>query len=318
MLLSTLRRRWILACILFLVTLAGVGAALFKLPWTYQTTASVLFLQSKNGAKLSDGNPYLSFTPALNQTADVVRYETMDGRTAAVLAQQGYTSTYTVVDAPDTTGPVLNITVTGPDKAGVENTLAGVTKEIGLKLQTLQAGVNASSMIRQSVIAFTPKPTIQLTKKARPLVAVFAVGLILTLGIPQLVDAIAARRQSSRKSPGWDDAYLVSSQPSPAARPERRPPPERSRQPVADRQQGPDRRQLPERHQAPDRHPAPDRQQADRQQASRQRPVGRRSDGERGYRDPTTDPRLDSAIHQGKPIGPGPRRRPGPGPDRLN
>ena len=106
-LLSSLRRRWILACILLVLTLAGTAYGYRKLPPTYQATSSVVFLAPKNMTKAFGNNPYLAFTSNINLTADVVRYETMDMRTAQLLAAEGYTSTYEVSDAVDTAGPEI-------------------------------------------------------------------------------------------------------------------------------------------------------------------------------------------------------------------
>ena len=80
-LLSSLRRRWVLACSLFLLALAGTAYGWIKLPSTYQSTSSVVLLAPKNATKTVGGNPYLAFNSSLNMTGDVVRYETNDSRT---------------------------------------------------------------------------------------------------------------------------------------------------------------------------------------------------------------------------------------------
>jgi capsular polysaccharide biosynthesis protein len=196
-LLSSLRRRWILASVLLLMTLAGTVYALLKLPPTYQAQSSVVLLVPKNVAKAYGGNPYLAFNSTLNMTADVVRYETTDVRTANLLAAQGYTSTYLVTDAFDTAGPVLNVTVTGHNEAAVEHTLYGVTSQVSSKLSGLQAGLAGANKIQDVVITFTPKPTVLSSKKARPLSVVVGAGLMLTVGIPLIVDAVLVRRRPS-------------------------------------------------------------------------------------------------------------------------
>ena len=89
---AILRRRWILASILLLITIVATASAFIKLPTTYQATSSVVFLAPKSQAKAYGGNTYLAFNSTLNQTADVVRYETNDVRTANALAARGYTN----------------------------------------------------------------------------------------------------------------------------------------------------------------------------------------------------------------------------------
>jgi hypothetical protein len=205
-LLSILRRRWILASALFLLTLAGTAYGFKKLPSTYQSTSSVVFLAPKNSTKVFGGNPYLAFNASLNMTADVVRYETNDSRTVSALSAQGYTATYLVTDAVDTAGPVLIVTVTGKNKIMVENTLSAVTNEISAKLAGLQLKIGPNNKIYSLVITYTQKPTQMLSKKARPLSVVAGGGIGLTLAITLIVDAMLIRRRNMKRTrPAKDD-----------------------------------------------------------------------------------------------------------------
>jgi hypothetical protein len=212
-LLSILRRRWILAGVLFLLTLVGTAFAFTKVPWTYQSTSSVVFLAPKDTAKSFGGNPYLAFNSALNQTADVVRYETNDARTVNLLAAQGDTQSYLVTDAVDTAGPVLMATVTGKDKADVERTLRGVTIRISTELAGLQTYLSPNNKIRDLVITFTPTPTRLTSKKAKPLLVVLGLGIVLTIGIPVVVDAQRAGRRKDNSAPAEDYYGRSSGQP---------------------------------------------------------------------------------------------------------
>jgi capsular polysaccharide biosynthesis protein len=198
--LSSLRRQWILTSALVVLTVIGTAYALVKLPWTYEAKSSVVFLIPTQETKSFGGNPYLGFSQSLNETADVVRYEVMDVATANQLAAQGYTSTYLVADAVDTSGPVLDVTVTGKDKDGTVHTLSGVTSEISTKLSQLQVEIPSAKRIRDLVINYTPQASRVASKKARPLIVVVFVGLIMTVGIPVVVDAVRQRRSSKRKT----------------------------------------------------------------------------------------------------------------------
>ena len=232
--LSSLRRRWILTCSMLLLTLAATAFAFIKLPWTYQSQSSVVFLSSKLTSKAYGGNPYLAFNSTLNQTADVVRYETSDVRTVNSLAARGYTSTYLILDALDTAGPVLVVTVTGSNKAGVEHTLSGVTRQIDTNLNALQAGITSVNKIRDVVITFTPNAVRLTSKKARPLTIVLGAGLVLTVAIPVVIDAMLLRRRDrpettqgersrpSRELPEDGRLWVSPSQSRPAADPKRR------------------------------------------------------------------------------------------------
>src|SRR5260370_27841079 len=199
---GTLRRRWILTSVLILLTLAGTAAAFVKLASTYQAESMTVFLSSKNAARPAGDNPYLSFADSLTLTADIVRREVMDPRMALDLKNRGYRSTYLVVAAPDTAGPVLLITTTGSHSSQVEHTLQGVTDQVATQLLQLQTSISPSNRVRDMVISMTTPTTSKPSKKARPLAALLAIGLACTFGIPQVVDAWATRRKTVHEMPG--------------------------------------------------------------------------------------------------------------------
>lgn len=213
-LLSSLRRRWVLACSLLLLALAGTGYAQVKLAPTYQSTSSVVLLAPKNAAKLNGGNPYLAFDSSLNQTADVVRYETNDPRTVSLLASRGDTATYLVTDATDTSGPVLIVTVTSKNKAMVMQTLQAVTKEITTKLDGLQTGITPPNKIHALVITFNEQPTQLKSKKTRTISVVAAAGVALSIIITLIVDAILIRRRSTRHAQNWEEDFTSGGDPA--------------------------------------------------------------------------------------------------------
>jgi hypothetical protein len=204
---SILRRRWILAGSLLVLTLVATAYGLVKLPTSYQSISSVVFLAPKNMAKVYGGNPYLAFSATLNETADVVRYETNDSRTVALLASRGYAASYLVTDATDTAGPVLIVTVTGKNKAMVEHTLSGVTSEISAKLDVLQTNITPGNRIHSLLITFD-QPTSLTSKKARPLSVVAGGGIALTISMTLIVDAIAVRRRRTGKVPPSRDEAM--------------------------------------------------------------------------------------------------------------
>jgi hypothetical protein len=195
--LLTLRRRWMLTLLLLLLTLVAT-VALAKKPGPYQSESQVVLLPSKVSAKAFGGNPYLSFGGSITLTADLVRREMMDPRTVLVLASQGFTSAYSVVDDPDTAGPVLDVLVDGSNEYSVEHTLNGATAEVSTKLTELQAGVKPADQITSLIVSSDPQPSLKLSKKARPLAVVLGIGLLFTIAIPQLVDAALSARRAAR------------------------------------------------------------------------------------------------------------------------
>ena len=168
------------------------------LPWTYTSQSTVVLLASPHASKVVSGNPYLAFDSSITLTADVVRRELMDPRTMQDLVSHGYTASYAVVNAPDTTGPVLLLTVTGSNKAVVEHTLHGVTSEVSTKLNDLQSSVASDNQIQDLVLAMSPQASLSKGKKARPVAVILGLGLALTFVVPQVIEGRAARRRRSK------------------------------------------------------------------------------------------------------------------------
>jgi hypothetical protein len=193
-LMKILAKRWALTTALLILTIIATATALVKLPWTYTAAAEVMLLPSKNLAQTYGGNPFLAFNPTINETADVIRYEVTDMRTAQVLAAAGYTQGYTITDAVDTSAPILLITATGSDAGAVEHTLTGVVNKLSALLASLQSSFSPANRIHDMVIASDPQANRAISKKARPLLVVFAGGLLFTVAVPVLVDAVAERR----------------------------------------------------------------------------------------------------------------------------
>jgi hypothetical protein len=197
--LHTLRKHWILTSVLVLLTLIAAFETWVKIPGPYQSTSQVVFLASQQVSKPSGDNPYLAFGDTLITTSDIVRREVMDPRIVAALAARGFTDTYLVENDPLGVGPMLDITATGPTKAGVMATQAAVTADVQSQLQQLQTDLLPRNQITSMVVTSSPKATLMVSKKARPLVAVLVVGFILVLAIPQVVDAAQSRVRSRRK-----------------------------------------------------------------------------------------------------------------------
>jgi hypothetical protein len=223
----TMRRRWILTSILFLLTLVAGAVSWVKLPGPYQTESMIALLPSHQSSEINGNNPYLSFGGSLNVAGDIVLREVMAPKTAVSLAAQGYTSSYTVVDDPLTSGPILDITVTGSSKSQVEATLQGVTAATQAQLDSLQSTLKPVNRITSQVVSIQPTPKLLTSKKARTLVIVLGLGLVLTYGIPQIVDAEITRRRTRRDhrprvnfaaAPGAAGAGQPTAQPEPVGR----------------------------------------------------------------------------------------------------
>lgn len=193
-----LRRRWILTSFLFLLTLAAALAAWVKLPGPYQAESMVVLYPSQQASRPNGDNPLMSFGGSLNVAGDIVLREVSAPSYAAQLAAHGYTSSFTIVDDPNTTGPILDITVTGSSQSQVEQTLNGVTAAVRNQLTSIQQGYKPANRITSQVVSNQPTPKLLVSKKARTIVIVLGLGLVLTFAIPQVVDAEIAKRRGAR------------------------------------------------------------------------------------------------------------------------
>jgi hypothetical protein len=183
---------------LLLLALGVTAAAAQTLPRSYQSEGSVVLLASRAVSKPNGNNPYLSFTPSLTLTADVLSRDLMAPTTVNYLASRGYPGSYTVALAPETTtttGSVLLLTVTGGNQATVAHTLLGVISEIRVRLARLQSRVAPYDQIRVVPLSVGQQAAVNLTSTLRPLVVILALGLAAAFGIPWIVDAQLAERR---------------------------------------------------------------------------------------------------------------------------
>ena len=122
---------------------------------------------------------------------------------------------YTVTDAPDTTGPVLLVTVTGSARAPVESTLVAVTNDLHNQLSHLQSGITPANQIRIETLSVAAVPSLSLSKLARPLAVVVIFGLLFTFAVPLIVDSRSNRRKAKKwaRSANPDEVTDVSQAP---------------------------------------------------------------------------------------------------------
>jgi hypothetical protein len=198
--LRALRRQWILAGFLLVLTFAAGAAAWVKIPGPYTTESMVVLVPSKQEAKINGNNVYLSYGGSENVAGDIVQRQVMDPATVTALYNKGYTGSYTIADDTNTTGPILDITVTGKSKSVVESTLSAVTTEVQSKLVALQQNIPAANQITSMVASFDTRATLEVSKKARVVVLAVGLGLVLTYALPQILDAEIRRRRGERAS----------------------------------------------------------------------------------------------------------------------
>ena len=220
----TLRRRWILTSVLFLLTLVAAGAAWQKISGPYQAESMVALIPSKQAAKPDGNNPLMAFGGSESVAGDIVQRQVMAPPFAAKLASEGYTASFAIVDDPTSTGPIVDITVTGSNQAEVANTLHGVTAAFTSQLAALQQAYVPANRITSQVISYQPTPKLLVSKKARDIVIVVGLGLVLTYAIPQIVDGEIRRRRGDRDRRATAN-FAAAAGPRPGAEEEAQPAP---------------------------------------------------------------------------------------------
>jgi hypothetical protein len=203
------RRRWILTLVLLLLAVGATVGAAMKLPKHYTAESDVVLLPSTSSSAVDGHNPYLAFNGSLPMTAQIIAYQLLNPSTLESLAAQGYTENFTVALAPTAGGaPILDVVVSGSNKAAVESTLNGVTNEIAGKLSALQTGIGSDNQITAMTLSVAKQPSLSLSKSARPLVLLLVFGLAITFAVPLIIDGAARRRVSDASSVPDDRARL--------------------------------------------------------------------------------------------------------------
>ena len=196
------RRQWILTAALLLLTLIITLGSAIKLPATYKAAVTVALLNSASSSQaIGGGNPYLAFDESLVETANLLVIEVSNQQTTAALHRQGYTASFQAAvlsENPENEEPFIQVSVTGKNAGGVEQTVHGVTAELGSLLDQLQANVSPKNRATLQVMAQDDQPARVISSKIKPLVGVLGVGLVLTFIIPQAVEGVAARRRARK------------------------------------------------------------------------------------------------------------------------
>jgi hypothetical protein len=154
------------------------------------------------------------------EAANVLVIEVSNQQTTATLHSQGYTASFqatVLAENPENEEPFIQVSVTGKNAGGVEQTVHGVTAELGSLLGQLQAKVSPKNRATLQVMAQDDQPARVVSSKIKPLVGFLGVGLVLTFIIPQAVEGVATRRRVRKRG-------NVGIEPDAAADVEREPP----------------------------------------------------------------------------------------------
>ena len=197
--LAVLRRRWYLMVPLTLLGLLAGGYLYVHVPPVYQSTSSVSLLDSSAVAELAPtyGNPISNAGGSLVVTADLLIRTVESGDSAEALQGLGVTDAYTVGFAADASGPLITLTVTGPDRDKVLHETSTITAFAGSQLAALQqqAGVPAAYMVTTAPVVLPQAPVTQSKSKYQFVAGVVILGATGGLLLSFVTESVVLARR---------------------------------------------------------------------------------------------------------------------------
>jgi hypothetical protein len=206
--LGVLARRWYVMVPLLLAGLLSGGYLYVAVPVSYQSQSSVSLLDSRAAAKPAPafGNPIANAGGSLVVTADVLIRTLQSSDAGHALHDLGVTDRYTVGFAPNASGPLLSLAVTGTDRTRVLAETTTLTAFAGEQLRALQA---ADKIAPQYYVSATPivlpqAPVTKLKSRYQLVAAVVIAGTAsgFFLSFAAESAALARRRRKGLPPPG--------------------------------------------------------------------------------------------------------------------
>lgn len=194
-------RRWYVLVAGLLLT-AGLAVAVFRLvPVTFDAKASLLLLPPQKTVTETTGNPFLNLG-GLDVVSGVLALSLTDTQTVSSVVPPKSKTTYLVVQDGSVSGSVLDVTASATTPQEALSTLATVESLAGDRLKSLQDAVSAPEDTQARIITITnnTKAVANPGSLIRALIAVVAVGVILTFLAAIAVDSIARRRKARKEA----------------------------------------------------------------------------------------------------------------------
>jgi len=195
-------RRWYIAGPLLLLTLGGVALAAMRIEPDYVATSYVQLVPPSVTPKESDGkapqprNPWLDL--GVSSLGKAAMLTVQDQKVVKMLKKVGYSDDFTLT--LDSTLPIVTFEVIGDTEAQASATTEELIKRFGTSVKTLQdeygAAKDQSITTRQLDLGDNVDESTAKVKRA--LVAIGAVGLLLTVALTIAFDAIVRRRRADK------------------------------------------------------------------------------------------------------------------------
>ncbi len=205
--LVALGRRWYLTVALLVVVLAGTYVAASATKPQYKAEASVIVLapgqDSAAPTDFTKVNPFLNAGPAV--FANVLSRVMVADTTQQQIVKAGGTASYTVGQGPSANVAIINIEATSATPTIATRTAALLISAINHEAQRQQQakGVPTKAFITTSTVTSGDKPSELQGSRTRVIVAVGAMGAVLTFAAVLLIDNfLNARRTKQRRDTG--------------------------------------------------------------------------------------------------------------------
>jgi hypothetical protein len=194
--LGALRRQWILTLVLVILTAGlGVGAARI-VAQRYTATAHVLFLPPAVNVA-ADENPYMKLG-GLYQAVEMVGVALSDQSTTDELKALSPKADVVVRQDPQSSAPLLLVTVVDSDEARTLRILDVVLAKVPTRLDQLQADIYVRAANRVTSIVLTKDTEAKPTglDQLRAIIFAIAAGLLVSTILVAFVDGAASRRRA--------------------------------------------------------------------------------------------------------------------------
>ncbi|MDJ0340943.1 chain length determinant protein [Streptomyces sp. H10-C2] len=199
-----MRRRWYVLLPGLLLTAALTAGVYLVVPVKYQSQSTVGLLNSQKATVAFDGNPFLSTQTSLTGMADSLARNLNSDASITELKARGLTGIYQAMIADNAQGPLMWLTVTGTDKAGVlasDQILTAYAAERLQQFQTQQS-VAPKAMIRMTTIVPPQNPVPQTKTRLQYLIMAGLLGFVLSMAGTFFVEA---RLRPHKLPPSVDD-----------------------------------------------------------------------------------------------------------------
>lgn len=192
-------RRWYLLLIGLILTVVAVFAVFDTVAPTYEAKASMVLVPPQVAVTKGD-NPFL-YLGGLDQALGVLQVKVTAPEIAGPLVERFEGSEVAVTQDDATSGPILVVSVTGPDQTATMGLLREMQKTVPKTLTDLQDQLKVpdSSVITTLTLSTDEKPTVVRKKQIQLTAVVGALGVGGTVLLTGLADGLLIRRRERRR-----------------------------------------------------------------------------------------------------------------------